>query len=243
MAITTKEQLKEYILRQLGFPLVRVELHDDNLEDVIAATIQEFTTFAYAGELEDTIILEVDGKGDYQLPDPVTSIIKVSQGSLGALANFGGNYGKGYVPDMWSQQFFTLNPNGVTGIINSIIGISATQSILEKYMGDDLAYNFNPYKKVLRLFEPYSGPVVIHYSYEYIAEDIDYIFDQNWVKRMCVAQSRLLQSTVTGKYDAALVGGSRINYENMRSLAEQEIEKLREDLQLQYAGPAPMFVG
>lgn len=243
MAINTKILLRDYIKRQLGAPLVQVEVDDTQLDDVIDATIKEFTSFAYAGELEDTVMLDVNGKGDYQLPVTITSIIKVSEGSLGALANFGGNYGKGYVPDMWSEQFFSLSTSGVTGIINSVIGISATQSMLDKFMGNDMAYSFSPNKKVLRLFEPYSGTIIVHYTAEYIADAVDYIFDQTWVKKMCVAQARMLQSTVTGKYDANLVGGTRINYQDMRALAEQEIEQLREDLQNQYAGPAPILVG
>jgi len=243
MAINTQVLLREYILRQLGAPSVGVELTTEQLDDCINSTIQEFTQFAYDGELEDTVILDVNGKGDYQLPVTITSIIKVSQGSVGALANFGGAYGKGYVPDIWSQQFFSLSSSGVTGIINSIIGISITQSMLEKFMGDDIAWSFSPHKKILRLFEPYAGPIVVHYSHEYIPDATDYIFDQTWVKKMSVAQARLAQSTVVGKYDQALVGGARINYQDMRALAQEEIQQLREDLQLQYAGPAPVLIG
>jgi hypothetical protein len=60
---------------------------------------------------------------------------------------------------------------------------------------------------------------------------------------MVTAQARLIQSTVTGKYSQTLVGGATINYSEMRALAQEEIQILKEELQTQYAGPAPIFVG
>ena len=243
MAIITKDTLKEYILRQLGAPLINVELIEDHLDDVIDNTITEFSSFAYDGELDETVILDVNGAGTYQLPSTIQSVQKVSQGvSAGGLTNFGGNFGSGYVPDIWSEQYFTAS-DGITGIINSIIGVSTTQSMLDAYMGDDIAYDFNAHRKILRVFEPYSGPLLVYYTGEYIPQSTDYIYDNTWVKKMSVAQARLLQSTITGKFDQALIGGGRINYADMRALAQEEIAQLKEDLQLQYAGPAPILIG
>jgi len=243
MAIKTKDELFEYIYRQLGAPFVDVEVHEDQLNDIVDSTIKEYSSFAFDGELEETVILEVQGPGIYKLPDEIQSIEKVSQGvSAGGLTNFGGNFGSGYVPDIWSEQYFS-SANGGGGIINSIIGVSTTQSMLDTYMGDDLNYDFNHHKKILRLFEPYEGKLLIQYSKEYIPDDEDFIYNDTWVKKMATAQARLMQSTVTGKYSQTLVGGATINYSDMRSLAQEEIQQLRDDLQTQYAGPAPILIG
>ena len=51
MALTSNEQLKEYILRQLGAPLVQVEVSDEQMNDIINTTIQEYSNFALEGEL------------------------------------------------------------------------------------------------------------------------------------------------------------------------------------------------
>ena len=240
--INTKELLKEYILRQLGAPILQVELHDDHLEDVIDSTIKEFSEFAYDGELEEAVILQVSGKGDYVLPNDIQAIMKVAQGGTGSLTNFGNNFGAGFTPNIWSEQFFAGSGN-ISGIIESVVALSSTRAQLDKFFGDDLAYSFNSNRKILRLFEPYSGKLLIYYAKEYIPESVDYIYDQTWVKKMCTARARLIQSTTTGKYSQQLVGGGMINYSDMRSLAESEIAELKEDLQLQYAGPAPMLVG
>ncbi len=60
---------------------------------------------------------------------------------------------------------------------------------------------------------------------------------------MCTARTKLLQSDITGKYDANLIGGSRINSDRMQQRAEQEIEVLREELISKYGGPAPIAIG
>jgi hypothetical protein len=243
MAIKTRDELYDYVRRQLGAPFVDVEVHEDHLNDIVNDVVKEFSEFAYEGELEEVVILSVDGSGTYTLPTAIQAISKVAQGtSAGGLTNFGGNFGSGYVPDIWSEQYFSGSA-GIGGIIDSIIGVSTTQSMLDTFMGDDIAYDFNPHKKTLRIFEPYVGSLLVMYSKEYVPDTIDYIYDATWVKKMCTAQARFVQSTVTGKYSQALVGGAMINYSDMRASAEQEIDRLKEELQMQYSGPAPMFVG
>lgn len=243
MAITTREELYDYIKRQLGEPYIDVEAHEDHLDDIVNDTIKEFSEFAYDGELEDTVIISVNGSGTYTLPTAIQSISKVAQGtSAGGLTNFGGNFGQGYVPDIWSEQYFSSS-TGVGSIVNSVIGVSTTRSLLDSFMGDDIHYDFNSHKKILRVFEPFTGDLLVNYHKEYVPDDIDYIYDATWIKKMCTAQARLIQSTITGKYSQALVGGALINYQDMRALAQEEITQLREDLQLQFSGPAPIFIG
>ena len=243
MAVKTRDALYEYIRRQLGGDYLEVEVSEDSLDDIVSDTIKEFSEFAYDGELEETVIMTINGSGVYTLPEAIQTIEKLAVGtSAGGLTNFGGNFGAGYVPDIWSEQYFSSGA-GVSGILNSIIGVSTTRSMLDTFMGDDIAYDFNSHKKTLRVLEPFKGNVLIHYTKEYIPDAIDFIYDATWVKRMCTAQARMIQSTVTGKFSQALVGGGMINYADMRALAEQEIQVLKEELQLQYSGPSPIIVG
>ena len=177
-----------------------------------------------------TVIVEINGAGEYVMPEAMTNIIKISKGSTSNLTNFSANFGAGYVPNLWSEQFFTGSLTG--DIIPSIVAISTTKAILDKYFADDIVYNFNHLSKKLQVLEGYYGGVVIHYQYEYIAnEDDDLVYNHEWIKKYSKAQCKLLQSDVTGKFDQALVGGARINHEKMQQRAEQEIEKLKADIE------------
>jgi hypothetical protein len=233
--IKTNDDLIDYIMRQLGYPSVEVELTPDQLQDCIDYSIKEFSSFAWDGELEESVVLTVDGRGIYQLPDFITSII-----DFRSIQGFQ-NYGQNYIPDRWSEEFFRAFESNSTGI-DAVISISNTFTMYEKYMQKEINYFFNAYKGTVQIMEEFSGNVVIHYTYEYRPDKKDKIYDHQWVKDMSVAKARYLQSTVTGKYSQALVGGATINYDDMRSKAETEIEDLKEQLFNKYGGPAPILI-
>lgn len=240
--IHTKTDLIKYIRGMLGEPLINVELTDTQISEVIDQTVQKFTDFSYDGYLEDTILCEINGKKDYPLPPQITNILKVSKGGSSNITNFYNNYGPNLVPDIWSNYFFSNNLTG--SIVSAICQISSVQSILEKYYGDDINYNFNPSKKVLQVLDEYTGPAIIHYQYQYIPnDDNDYIFDHQWVKEYALAKSKFLWGSVVGKYSGTLVGGTQINYADLKSEAQQDIDRLNEELLTRWSDPAPVLVG
>lgn len=238
--INTKTGLKDYIKSQLGYPTINIEVTDTQINQIIDDTVQKFTEYAY-GTLEGTVVVQLTGKKEYAMPDTMTNLIKLSKGSTSNITNFGANFGAGYVPNLWSEQFFTGSLTG--DIIPGIIAISTTKSVLDKFFADDIAYNFNPHKKVLQVLENYSGPAVLHYQYEYLAdENNDLIYNHEWVKQYTIAKVKFLWGTVTGKFDQALVGGARINYGDMKSEATEAIDKLNEELLSKWSDPAPIDV-
>lgn len=239
--ITTKEGLRNYIKSQLGAPSIQIEVTDGQIDEIIDDTVQKFTEYAY-GTLEDVVIVQINGVGEYQLPDTITNIVHMSKGSTSNITNFSSNFGEGFVPDMWSEQFFS---GALTGdIVTSIISISNNKAMIDKFLGDELAYNFNHLSKRLKVLENYVGPIALHYQYEYIANDLnDFVFNHEWIKNYSKAKVKELWGTVTGKYEQTLVGGARINYERFLSEAQEEIRNLDEELLEKWSDPAPIMVG
>ena len=239
--IHTKAQLTDYIRTTLGEPMIRVDVTAQQISQIIDHAVLHFTEFAY-GTLEDTVVVQINGMGEYPMPDTITNILKFSQGSTSNLTNFSANFGAGYVPDIWSSQFFSGSLTG--DIIPAIIGISTTKAMLDKFFGDEIVYNFNPYKKVLKVLQNYKGPAVLHYQYEYLAcEDDDFIYNHEWIKDYVVAKCRYQWGNNTGKLDQTLVGGARINYADMKSEAIAEIERLDELLITKFSDPCPIAIG
>jgi len=239
--ITSKTLLIKHIKEQLGAPTINIEVTTNQMSSIIDSAVQKFTEYAY-GTLEGTVILELNGKGEYVLPDTITNVIKLAKGSTSNLTNFSANFGSGYVPDLWSEQFFTGSLTG--GIIPGIIAISTTKAVLEKYFGDDIVYNFNHLSKKLQVLDSYAGPVVLHYEYEYLAdENNDLVYNHEWIKEYCIAKTKFLWGTVTGKYNQTLVGGAQINYSDMKQEAQEEINRLQEELLTKWSDPAPIDIG
>jgi hypothetical protein len=238
MAISTKSALYDYILRQLGAPLVQVEVTEDQVNDIIDNNIQLFSSYALEGELTKYLQMNIASPCNITLSGDVKSIQKVTKGGGLNFAGMAG--GGGYVLDYFSLQSMGFSMNDAIG---STLLLSSTRSLMDKFFGQDVTFEFNPNKKILEISETYHGPIIIELNTEYIADVVDYIFDNTWIKRMCVAKTRLLQSSTTGKYDQTLVGGARINHEKMQGMAEAEIEVLMQELKDKWIGPAPMIIG
>jgi hypothetical protein len=237
--ISTRAELISYIKSQLGAPTINIEVTDEQMSEIIDDAIQKFTEYAY-GTLEETVIIQINGAGQYDMPEQMTNIIKLSKGNTSNLSNFGANFGSGYVPDLWSNQFFSGNLTG--DIIPGIISISSTKAALDKFFGDDIVYNYNPYKNKMYVLENYIGHAVLHYQYEYSPDEVDGIFNHEWIKAYSIAKVKFLWGSVTGKYDQSLVGGARINYSDLKSEAQTEIEYLNEQLLTKWSDPAPVDV-
>ncbi len=240
MKIDTKLLLTAYVREMLGSPQIECEVTDVQISHIIDDGVQLFTEYAY-GTLEASICIELKGKGEYQLPSNITNIIKLSRGNLGNIANFSNNYGINYVPDLWSQQFYSDNVTG--SMASNLICISNTRAVLEKYFGDGISYNFNPYKKVLQVFDVYKGPALLWFNYEYQPDEHDFIYDHEWIKRYAIARTKILWGTITGKYTGNLVGGAAINYGDMKSEGNSELDELKEELKNKYSDPPPVLIG
>lgn len=76
-----------------------------------------------------------------------------------------------------------------------------------------------------------------------VDEEFDLIFNESWIKDFAKAKSQLLWGQLVGKYSQSLVGGATINYDRMISEAQQEIERLTEELHEKWTDPAPVLVG
>lgn len=239
--IKTKAALREYIKSQLGAPTITIEVTDTQIDQIIDDAVQKFTEYAY-GTLEDIVVLQINGTGTYDLPDTITNIIKLSRGGGSNMMNFNAQFG-GYVPNIWSQQFFSGSGSFLGDLIPTIVSISNLKVNLEKYFGDDIYYNFNHLNKQLQVLEPFEGVAALHYQYEYLADDNnDLVFNHEWIKGYTTSKVKMLWGTVTGKYDQALVGGARINYDAMKSEAQQEIDIWNEQLLTKWSDPAPISI-
>lgn len=234
MRIRSKKDLISYIRSQLGEPIIKVEVTDSQMSEMIDAAVQKFTE--YCGyTLEESVVIQLHGAKEYPLPDKITNIISLKTGLSGNLTDFASNFGD-YIPNLWSDMYFS---NSLTGdIIPNIMMISATTSVLDKYFGTDIYYNFNQHRKILQVFDPYEGPAVLHYQYEYIAnEEDDLIYNHEWIKAYCIAKTKEIWGSILGKYSQSLVGGAQINYGDIKSEAQSEIEKLEQELLDKWSDP------
>jgi len=105
-------------------------------------------------------------------------------------------------------------------------------------------FEFNSNSKLLRIFEQFTGKFLVEAAIEYIPNpEYDEIYSHPWIKEYSLAKTKFLWGTITGKYAQSLVGGAEINYADMKSEAQTDIERLEEDLINRYSEALGIFSG
>lgn len=227
--ITTIPALTKYIKEELGWPQLQVELTDEQILHCIEKSVQMFSNVAYDGELTRYIKFDCQGQGNYFVDPEIEEITQICQSGI-----FVGSDLNGLVDQNLSN--YILSTSGVA--LSYLVTLSSTRSLVDKYFGNKVNFEFNSHKGLLTIFQDYFGPLLIEAKCKYVPDEYDKIYDQEWVKAMSVAQARLMQSVVLGKYSAPLINGSQVNYSDIRQLAQDEIQKLTEELSMKWTEPA-----
>ena len=227
--ITTIPALTKYIKEELGWPQLQVELTDEQILHCIEKSVQMFSNVAYDGELTRYIKFDCQGQGNYFVDPEIEEITQICQSGI-----FVGSDLNGLVDQNLSN--YILSTSGVA--LSYLVTLSSTRSLVDKYFGNKVNFEFNSHKGLLTIFQNYFGPLLIEAKCKYVPDEYDKIYDQEWVKAMSVAQARLMQSVVLGKYSAPLINGSQVNYSDIRQLTQDEIQKLTEELSMKWTEPA-----
>jgi hypothetical protein len=246
-SIQTKTDLKNWILRQMGYPLITVELRDEHLEDCINDAVEEYTEYAaqeqkyYALNLRDYVC----GKG-YYLPGEVQAVTNLYDYGVHGTSSNGIN--------PFSFNFMMVNGGFVPSPFN---GRSARSGWFDYHLamswldltyqmtGKGFEWEYNQRTKLLTL-----NPDPIKYfnltpsdNFENDTEGCWIIvecfclrpeeqqFGETWVKRMALAKAKYFLGNIRSTYTGInLPGGAQMNGDNLMNQGKEEQETLRQEL-------------
>jgi len=215
--ITTLEGLKNWILTELGYPLITVELTDDQIDQAINNAFEIYTKYADFGEKYLALCLaDYDQTNDYfdlsayniaavygmdtqgnSFLGGGDTIFSISNAMLqsGSYPFFGnGGMGGGWVTYQLAHEFTAL---------------------ANRMSGSGYSYDYDVYNKTLKL---YPKPVSTATDYiiitcEMIPSD-EQLFGNEYLKRFALAYSKIMLGTVRKKFgDIPLLGGATVNTE------------------------------
>ena len=248
-SIQSKKDLKNWIFRQLGYPLVTPWIRNQHLEDFINDSLQEFTQYAYqdpavfAFNLNDYIA----GKG-YKMPNNILAVTN--------LYDYGVHNSSSNAINPFSFGFMMVNGGFVPSPFN---GRSARSGWFDYSMamswldltyqmtGKGFDWNYNPRTHYLTL-----NPDPIKYFHldpqENGSQDGNWcvaqvltlrpdqqLYGQTWVKRMALAKAKIFVGQIR-KLDGgvSLPGGTTIDGDTFLSQGKQQQKQLREQLTKRY---------
>lgn len=245
MAIFNRDQFKEYCLRQLGAPVIEINVAPEQIEDRVDDALQKFWEFHGDGAARQFLAIQVTQEDiDNQfilIPEGVISVLKVFP-LIGSASKLNLEY----------QFFMTeiLNPRNI--ISNGIHGyVIAEQYIktINEFFNREKMIRWNRYSNKLYMDTDWKELVVDDFIlvevYAIIdPSDFDEAWNDIWLKSYTTALIKKQWGQNMIKYDGfQLPNGIVLNGRQIYDDANNEIEKLEEELQNTWQLPPDFMVG
>ena len=269
--ITSYSALAQRIRRQLGEPLVNIEVADEQIYDNIAIAMEFYTK--YAGYTEEFLVFDskkytrgVGLKVD-EMINQTSEMYKSDTPGLSA--------GYDYDLESWRRVLdcFSFTYGETTGI-NTLFTLeqAMSQQIYSSYMignfGFDLVtwevlkgfidtrnkvlamtphFRFDPKSQILRIIpEPIPQQTYMGVVGCYIERPIKDIINERWIFRYAMALTKMSVANVRGKFGGTnLFGGGSVNYSDFMNQGIQERDALEAELKnsMEDQTPPMFFLG
>ena len=271
MAIpSSKATLKTYCLRALGFGVIDINVSDDQVDDRLDEALQYFAQYHYDGvermylkhqitadeltralqnttttatdKLDGTISANwLEGKGFIPVPDTVVSVVQVFSFDDQATNN------------MFDLRY-QLRLNDLYDFSStSIIHYEMTQrhlDFLSHLLVGEKPIRFNQHQNRLYIDMDWTNDItageflVIECYRKLDPASYTDIFDDIYLKRYATALIKRQWGANLSKFNGvAMLGGVTMNGEQIYSQAIEEIQRLEEQIQLQFETPVDLMRG
>ena len=271
MAIpTTKSTFKEYCLRSLGKGVIDINVSDDQTDDRIDEALQYFAQYHYDG-IEKVYLKHQITQADVDRAASNETTTATDSVDSSITASF--SEGKGFIPMPSAVvsviQIFPFDDVATNNMfdiryqlrLNDLYDFSSTSvmqyqmtmehlDFLSHILVGEKPIRFNQHQNRLYIDMDFAndidvGQFIIIECYRKIdpATYTD-IFDDIYLKRYATALIKRQWGANLSKFSGvAMLGGVTMNGETIYSQAQEELEKLEEQIQLSFETPIDYMVG
>mgnify|MGYP000503818896 CR=1 FL=1 len=248
----SRSELKDYCLRKLGFPVIDINVDDDQLEDRIDDALQKFKDYHYDGTEEIYLAHQVTA-GDISntyvtLSDNIngiTRVLPVSAGSLSSTNSQGFNiFDINY--QIRLNDFYNLLSSSYTYYVIAREHLS----MLDLIVTGEVPFSYNKKVNQVKIFMDWTGRVsagdYIVFQASRIVDPDTYskVFNDSFLKTYTTALFKMQWGNNLSKYtNYTLPGGLVVNGEKIYNDAVAEVELLHTKLREEYELPPQMLVG
>lgn len=249
--ISTLVDFRNYLKLMLGQPVINVEVTNEQIDQVIEDSVQDFQRYTYGeGTYRDAMTIWLSaGTSAYQLDETIDSILDVKL-----------SFGNNGINDLFSPQHTLLyndwingnypggsgGTNGAAGLGGScVIGNYDISMIYLEEIKDHFARtytaDFNPNSYILRVWPTpnQSGPAMLTV---YKRETAENLYNNPLLKKLAKARVKMLWGEILWKYSMTLPGGGGINGSEIISRGEEEEAKAIEAMRME-TEPSIFLVG
>lgn len=244
--ISNRSELKEYILRALGSPLIIVDVADEQVDDRIDEAITFFRDYYWDGIQKEYLkhtITEQNKQDEFiVLPDHVWSVTKVFNVSNSSTGQ----------PNIFDLEY-QLRMNDMRDLTSmSIIyyeQVMSHISLLQHRLNADRQFDFNRLNNKLFLRLNWDakinvGDIILLETYSALdPETSPKMWNDRLFKEYCIALVKHQWAQNLSKYQGVqLPGGVTIDAQTMYNTAQDEISQIEQQIMGSLA-PLEFFVG
>jgi hypothetical protein len=230
-------ELKQYIFRKLGHPVVRVEVDNTQLDDCIDEALKTFTESHYdACEIGFLSLSVTAGESTYVLGESIQNVMECIniQGQSGSM------------PWIMDEPVLIDRPTALNEPhdyydVTSVEVYRQRMALIETTFEKHILFEFNDVTKKLVFHDApdSSGVRVLHVIQAAVdTEDTGTVSNSLWLKKYAVALARIQWGVNIGKYEGAVgPGGASFNYDKIMEKGEADKETLLTELEEKYSEP------
>lgn len=246
MAVTTRQQFKGYVLRRLGSPVIDINVDDEQVEDRIDDALAKFRDYHYDGTEHvyyPHILTATDITNKYiTLPENMIGVTRVFDinDSTGATNLFNVRY------QMHLNELFNISSVSVQPYVAAMQHIA----FLEEVFVGKKPIRYNRHMDRLYIDMSWSedvvaGQYIIIDGYRTIdPETYPDVWDDPWLKKYSTALVKRQWGENLKKFEGMqLPGGVTFNGQKIWEEAIEEINKLEDEVIMDYSLPVTDMIG
>lgn len=236
---TNRQQFKDFVLRQLGAPVIQIEMADEQIEDNIDMALAYFREYHSDGmnrtSVKYTLTQEDIDNGYIQVPENIYGVSRIAP-----ITTFDYSYFKyqmilSTLSDVHSQS---LIPYYITSTHLSLLDdFFATYAIIN--------YNYSNNRLTISNMSNYkAGTILVLESYVINnPNESTKIWSDRWLIRYATAIIKRQWALHLKKFNVTLIGNVTFNASEMYNEADTDIKTLEEELLNQHSLPPFDMIG
>lgn len=241
-----REEFKQYILRKLGAPVIKINIADEQLEDAIDDALLFYTEHHFDG-VERVYLVHTFTAQDIvnryvEVSPLVQSVVRVVNPETITRLN-DGLFDARY--QFMLSEVFNITSANMIDYDNAMKQIE----LVDKIVGKGVPVRFNKNKRRIEMdidwTEIYAGKTLMFECYRALDPDEwEAVFEDRWLKKYATALAKYQWGQNLSKFTGVqLPGGITLDGVTIKTEAKEEITLLEEELKEGYQMPLGFFVG
>jgi hypothetical protein len=238
---TQKQEIFDYVNAMLGGGMIDVELDPVHYETALAKALSRFRQRSDNAVEESYMFMPtVLDQNTYTLPKEVVEVRKIFRRSIGSRSG-GGDGGTLFEPFNMAYTNTYMMASSNLGGLATYDFFSQYQELVGRMFGSFIEFKWNTTSKQLTILQrPRAEENLMLYVYNYRPDSellSDYLVVQ-WIKDYTLASCKYMLGEARSKFAtiAGPQGGSTLNGDALKAEAQQEMEKLEQEVIQQVAG-------